>query len=81
MAKRVRKLDNGAYAVSLQVTADVIRFAMKQARAGGYVGPADYLNGVFNTAMLGEMEDEPLSKKQIEARRKAIEESDDDLPF
>lgn len=81
MAKRVSKLDDGAYAVSLWLSADVLRFAVREAKRGGYVGPADYLNAVLNTAMLREMEEEPLSQKEIEARRQLAEASDDGLPF
>lgn len=81
MAKRVRKLDNGAYALTLQVSADVLRFAVREAKRGGFVGPADYLNAVLNTAMLREMENEPLSARAIKARRDPAEASDDGLPF
>lgn len=81
MARRVSKLDNGAYAVSLWLSADMLRFAVKQARTGGYFGPADYLNAVLNTAMLREMEDEPMSAKEIRARRQLAEACDDGLPF
>jgi hypothetical protein len=77
MARRIRKLDGGLYAVSLSVSEDVIRFALREAKRGGYLGPADYLNAVLNTAMLHAMKDQPLSPQEIESRKGLNAESDD----
>lgn len=77
--KRIKKLESGLYAVTLMVSEDVIRFVHREAKRGGFRGPADYLNAVLNTAMLREMEDEPLSEKEIETRREAAAASEDGL--
>lgn len=79
--KRIRKLGSGLYAVTLMVSEDVIRFAHREAKQGGYLGPADYLNAVLNTTMLREMEDEPLAASELQARAKARAESEDDFPL
>lgn len=77
----MKRLPSGYYEVRVQVSADVMRFAIREARSGGYSGPADYLNAVLNTAMLREMEDEPPLAEEIAARRKAARESEDGLSF
>ena len=79
--KRIKKLDSGLCAVSLSVSEDVIRFALREAKRGEYLGPADYLNAVLNTAMLREMEDEPITAEERKARRKVIDESEDGFPL
>lgn len=79
--RAIKRLNNGAFAVRVQVSADVMRFAQHAARRGGYFGPADYLNAILNTAMLEAMENEPLSPREIEARRKAAEQNEDGLPI
>jgi hypothetical protein len=80
-AKRIKKLDNGLYGVTVMVSENVIRFAQLEAKRGGYLGPADYLNGVLNTAMLREMENEPLAASELQARTKAVVENEGELPF
>lgn len=77
----MKKLTSGLYEVRLQVSPDFIKFAARAAKAPGYFGVEDYLNAVLNMAMLYEMDDEPLSTREIEARRKAAKNSDDGLPF
>jgi hypothetical protein len=80
----------GYQRVILQVSDEFFAFAEAMAQAGGYFGPADYLNAILNTAILAEIDnaaalprrdDEKLIVEDDGGGLRLVDDIDYDIPF
>lgn len=80
---------SGYQQVILQVSDEFFAFAEAMAKAGGYFGPADYLNAILNTAILADIDSAPVLPPPDEENLiveddggglRLVDDTDDDIP-